>query len=412
MLEKIISKIFNSRASLIPLNTPFYLSLIMVLTPILNFLSGISVNLYAPSLPSIATQLHTSVTSSQNAITASTLGFACGCALFGPLLDLVGRRSILLIALFLYVISNGLAAYSTNIYQLLSLLFVQGIMTSAVSIGCRAMIVDHFQGNRAVIAILYASLAYGLGVVSGPFVGGYLEYYFRWQANFYALSLCAAFILLIFLIFVKEQYQKNQEITLPKILTYYGTLIKNKRFLSGAIILGLTQLQLMIYPAIGPNFVENQLHYSSISYGKSASIVSCGYLIGTLTSRCILSYFSPAKLIKIGLLLSLLLAIFQFCFSLLSSLNLFALTFPIALMGFASGFIFANLLSQLLTSSTHAATSLSVQLFILMGTSSFGIFFISFFKITSLYHFSTIYSTIIILQWVFYVYYYRMQQLT
>jgi len=53
----------------IAINNKTYLSLIVLLSPLLNFLSGINIDIYSPSMPSIATYFDVSVIATKNMIT-------------------------------------------------------------------------------------------------------------------------------------------------------------------------------------------------------------------------------------------------------------------------------------------------------------------------------------------------------
>lgn len=387
-----------------------HLNWLMVLIPMLNFLSGISVNLYVPSLPSLAIHLDTSMRSTQNTVTASIFGFAIGCIVFGIILDRLERRRIIIFSLIIFILANVSAAHSWTIGQLLSILFLQGMVTAAISIGCRAMIKDYFTGTRFGIAVLYASFAYGFGIMVAPFIGGYLEYYFGWTSAFYALAICGLLTCLSFALFVRKP--SNITTNAPiHIFRYYKDLFKDKLFLYGTAVLGCIQLGLMIYPTFAPHFVQNELLYSPIVYGKSSGIVGLGYLLGTLTARFLLSFYSQKQLIHMGLAFSIGSVFLQLLFLMAMELNLLIFILPIVFMGFASGFIFGNLLSELLKSFIHIGLSLSIQLCCIMAISSLGIFVINFFPVTTPYNFFYIYVTIIFLQWSFYVYYHRTKRL-
>lgn len=383
---------------------------LMILVPMLNFLSGFSVNLYVPSLPSLATHLDTSMRSVQSAVTIYSLGFALGGAVLGILLDRIEHRLIIILSLLVYTIANASAVHARTIRQFLSILFLQGAATAALSIGCRVIIKCYFEEARLTIAVLYASFAYGFAAMLGPLIGGYLEYYFGWTTPFYFLAFCGLLAFLSFILFVDKTPDKVKKAILPTILLSYLGIWKNKLFLFGTAVLGWIQLGLMIYPTFGPHFIENELHYSSIAYGRSAGVVSAGYLIGTLAARFLFFSFSQLQLIHIGFALSFGALVLQFFFLITMELNLLMFILPIALMGVASGFIFSNLLSELLKSFIHAGLYLSIQLCCIMAISSFGIFIINFFSLASFCGFFYIYLIINFFQFLFYYAYYRIKK--
>lgn len=381
-----------------------YSNIMMVLAPLMNFLSGIAIDLYAPSMPSIAVYFHTSMMAVKNTITITMIGFAIGCLLCGVLLDTIGRRKVILTSLLIFIIASLLAPHCQSIYQLIAIRFVQGITTSVMSIGGRALVADHFSGHRFVVAMLYISLGYGLGPVIAPFIGGYLQYHFDWQANFYAYAICASAIFVFYFLFVHEKFNRPKHHTLLKVVTFYKTIVTQKTFFSGAMILGLVQLELIIYPTLGPFLVEHQLNYSSITYGNSALIVGLGYLSGALINRLLLRFFKQHQLINIGFIILSLSLLAQLVLALYIGLNLWTLVFPIVLIGFALGFLFGNILSnclKLFPNNTGIASA--SQIFLLMSLGSLGVFAISYLKITSLYDLFFVFLGILILQLLIYM---------
>jgi hypothetical protein len=80
-----IRKLFKN--AVIQLPEKKYLVVLAILIPLLNFISGITFDLHAPSLPAIAAYFAAPVSLSKNTITISLLGFSVGCIVFGNFLD-------------------------------------------------------------------------------------------------------------------------------------------------------------------------------------------------------------------------------------------------------------------------------------------------------------------------------------
>lgn len=119
---------------LIAINKDSYLNLLIIIAPLLNFLSGTCIDLSAPSLPAIAQYFQTSQALAQNTIAATMIGSACGCIIFGNFIDIIGRCATLLCGLSIFTLTSILAPFSANISQLIGLRFFQGIALAVVSI--------------------------------------------------------------------------------------------------------------------------------------------------------------------------------------------------------------------------------------------------------------------------------------
>ncbi len=166
---------------MIKINASYYLSLFVVIAAMLNFLAGINIDMYAPSMPALANYFHVTVSSVKTTIAISIFGWSAGCIVFGALIDSLGRKPIITFGLVFYAVVSILAIDSHSFIEFCFIRFTQGFLVSTVTIGCRALIIDKVIGSRYAIAMLYASLAYSCGAVFGPFLGGFLQYHFGWQ---------------------------------------------------------------------------------------------------------------------------------------------------------------------------------------------------------------------------------------
>ncbi|MDO8953577.1 MAG: MFS transporter [Gammaproteobacteria bacterium] len=384
---------------LIPIDNEAYLSLLIIIAPLLNFLSGINIDLYTPSLPSISLYYGVSISAVKNTITASMMGFALGSIIFGTIVDLYGRRRILLLGTAAYTIASFLILLCTNIDQFIMLRFIQGIMVASVSIAPRALIMDNFAGHRYNTGILYTSIAYGLGPIIGPFIGGILEYHFGWKSNFWAYGITAFCLFLVVMLYINESLSDPKKFSTKTTLNNYSSVLKHPIFIAGALIGSATQLQFMVYPTLGSFIVENIMHRSAITYGNSALLIACGYLLGTLTNRLLIKRLHLKHITFIGFMLLCLGSIVQIGFALFSPLNLFTLILPIGIIGFSNGFIFPNVFGTCLRLfPKNAGIAIAVFTCVLMAIAGFGVFIISHIDVTSLRSLAGIFGVTIVIQ--------------
>ncbi len=281
---------------LINLPPSTYLVLLTLIAPLVNFLSGISIDLYAPSMPAIASHFHTTAILVKNTITISMVGLALGAVIFGVLFDIIGRRSTLLLSILIYFIVSFLAPFSATIGQLLLLRFIQGLVTGAMVVGSRALTIDNFSGHRFFVVMIYTSVAYASGPVFGPFIGGYLQYRFGWWANFYAYAIASAIIACLLVCFVKESLTQDKKKNVLSAIASYRIVLIDPTFLLAMAVLTFVIIEQLLYPTIGPFIVQNVLGDSAISYGNTALIVGIGYLVGSILNRCLLPYISIKQL--------------------------------------------------------------------------------------------------------------------
>lgn len=370
---------------LVPLKNETYLSLVIFLAPCLYFLSGINIDIYSPSMPAISTYFHATMVVTKNTISVSLLGWAIGALTFGILVDSVSRKKILIFGMFFYVLSSFAAPFSNSIHELMWVRFIQGFSISSI-ICARVLIVNLLSGNRYVIAMLYTSIGYGLGPILGPFVGGLLQHYAGWRANFYALTLISSIIFLLLFIFIKEGVVVRHPLRLTSIVKRGWSVLSHKKFMAGVVIGGITQIQLMLYATMGPFIVENVLHQTAIVYGNSALIVGASYLAGSLMNRLLLKYSSPKQICNVGFIILIISLLISLLLSFISKLDLTTIMVPIFLTGVSAGFIFPNVLSMNLKQFSHSiGIAMAVQSFVLLLTTALGLFLINYVHINELF---------------------------
>jgi MFS family permease len=386
------------------INNVAYEKIMMFAIPLLNFLSGLNIDLYAPSMPNIQISLHTSMALVQYSITVAMLGVASGCICFGVLFDKIGSRTILLLTLTAFFIVSLLAALSTSIEMLLTLRFIQGFLVAAVSIGSRLLALDTFNGKQFYTVMVYTSIAYGLGPILGPFIGGLIQYSFGWRANFMVYAIVALIIFVPLFMFVKQGTKTDARLTLSVYVKTCKNILTNPAFMFGVLLLASVLTLQIIYPTIGPFIVENVFGRSPIFFGYTALLISLMYLLGTLFNRFLLHKFELKRLLNVGFLI-ILLGFIMLCTigSFREITSIYIIMLPIGTIIFGCGFVFSNILSiNLKTFTERMGLVTSIQSFILMFIGSIPIYFISHIHIARLNDIMYIYIGVLLVQFLIY----------
>ncbi|MCC2625935.1 MAG: major facilitator transporter [Burkholderiales bacterium] len=384
--------------SVVKIEPKYYYALLGILAPFLNFLAGITFDLHAPSLPAIANYYNAGLADVKNTISITLLGLALGCLLFGVLLDTFGRRPIILLGLLTYTFASFSAFICSSIDGLLFIRFMQGFAIASVSVGCRTIILDSFTDHKFRVAMLYTSLAYGIGPIFAPFIGGYLQHHFGWKANFIAYGIVSFTLMLMFIVFVAESQKKIEPFSWPMVIKNHKDILLHKAFFPGVIIIGLCQVQLLIYTTTGAFLVENILHKSAIVYGNSALIISSGYLLGTLINRFLIKHFPIHRLIAFGFLILSGAVLLQFCFALFAQMNLTTIVVPIVIVGVSQGFININTFSSCLRLSDKAGVATSLFSAAAMGCGTIGVYIVSHINVKTLLHLAILFGVIALIQ--------------
>lgn len=235
-----------------------------------------------------------------------------------------------------------------------------------------------------------------------------LQHYFGWQANFIALTVLGTTLLLILVFFIKESIPQRQSLVLRHVASRCISIIKHKEFIAGVVISGLIQIEIMLYPTLGPFIVEKILHRSVLVYGNTALVVGGSYLLGTLINRLLLKNNSPKQVCSFGCVVLLIGLVSSYVSTLFWQINLFTVMFPIIFLCISAGLIFSNIMGtnlKLFPNSVGISMAIQASFFLLIASA--GIFLISHIHIVNLLQLSIIFSVLVFLEIFIFFSFYR-----
>ena len=173
-------------------------SLVLLCAAATSSLIMLDTNIVAVSLPSIARDLHAGFDSVQWVISAYLITFAALLLPSGSFADLHGRRRILIIGLFAFLISSAASGLATSALALEAARAVQGIGGSLLLTSSLAIITSTFTGAERVRAFAIWGTSVGIAITLGPVAGGLITGGFGWRWAFLInVPLCIAFLIAV-----------------------------------------------------------------------------------------------------------------------------------------------------------------------------------------------------------------------
>src|ERR1700753_1872090 len=100
----------------------------------------LAIDLYLPTMPSIADDLHTDMAAVQRTLSSYFVGLAIGQLVYGTLSDRLGRKRPMLFGLAVFALASVGCALATSVQALMALRFLQALG------GCAEMVI-----SRAVV---------------------------------------------------------------------------------------------------------------------------------------------------------------------------------------------------------------------------------------------------------------------
>ncbi|CAH0269288.1 MFS transporter [Chryseobacterium sp. Bi04] len=273
-------------------------------------LSGFVTDIYLPSFPSMARELSVSEKDIQITLTSYLLSYGISQLFVGGILDSIGRYRPKLLALFLLVVSSILITMTDSILLICLLRILQGVAVSVLVVATRAIFVDIYDSEKVKHYLSYFTIVWSCGPILAPFLGGYLEKLFNWHANFHFLALYAGVIFLFEWFFSGESLPQKKQLDIAENISLYKMMLKNRIFMLGIFILGLSYSIVMLFNITGPFIIENTFHFSPVVIGYCTLILGFSWMIGGFIGKRRLTLdFKPRILQPVLLQLILIIAL-------------------------------------------------------------------------------------------------------
>ena len=279
-----------------------------VVLGLLSTFGPISLDLYLPALPQLATELAASTSAAQLTITACLIGLAVGQIVAGPLSDRFGRKRPLMVGLVAYALASLACAFAWSITVLLVLRLVQGLAGAAGIVIARAVARDLYEGRRLVVFFSRLVLVSGLAPVIAPVLGGQLNRVMTWRGIFGVLAAIGVALVLAGLLGLRESLPPERRVAggLADTLRGFAVLVRDRFLVGVALAGGLAGASMFAYIA-GGTFVLQRIYGLSpqgfsLAFGiNSVGIMAAAQLSGRLTRR-----LSPLRVLALGLAVNLL----------------------------------------------------------------------------------------------------------
>uniref|UniRef100_UPI0006886006 MFS transporter n=1 Tax=Legionella lansingensis TaxID=45067 RepID=UPI0006886006 len=302
------------------------------------FLGNLSIYFITPGLPELATVFPSSPRTIQLVISFFLLGKAISMLLWCNLSERMGRKPVFIFGLFLYSLSNFLAAASFNIHVLLISRLLQGFAVGATLLMGRCMINDKQNEQAATRQFAWLFTLAGVIICFLPWVGAIINAQFGWRASFFIAGTYSLF-LLAFGSFRETKSSKNTPLPLSK---SFSLVFKNPIFVGYLTISALMMAGESAFNTSAPFILIKNANFTLVAYGKIKTLLALMHLLGTAGCGLFIRYFISASLVGIGVFLFALAAGLMLFFSLVTHDIYLSLVFPMMIYYFGTGFIVAS----------------------------------------------------------------------
>ena len=263
-------------------------------------------DLVQPAMLAITKEFGVSSSWAPSSMSFYLLGGACVAWLLGPLSDRIGRKKVLLAGVLFFVVCCLLILLTQNIESFLALRFLQGIGLTVISAVGYAAIQETFEERDAIkVMALMANISL-LAPLLGPVVGAALIDHVSWHWGFIGIAFLAFLSWFGLKAKMPESQVSIRKQPLSHILYDFKQVYKNKRFLGMTLALPMVSMPLMLWIALSPVMLVEELGFSSMQYGLAQFPVLGGLILGNIVLIKIIDKLALGKSVLIGLPIMLL----------------------------------------------------------------------------------------------------------
>jgi len=271
---------------------------------LLASLSALAINVYLPSLPSMAAHFDTS-TGVMGLSVGIYLGFSAVLQiLIGPIGDMIGRRPVILCGTVIFCLATVGCIYAPTTGWFLIFRMLQAT-TAAAMVLSRAVVRDMVDDpEEAGAKIAYVTMGMAVVPMAAPAIGGFLDGILGWQANFWLLLFAGLLVLGLSYLDLGETGRRSGN-TLGQQFAQYPELLTSRRFwgycLASALGSGTFFAYLGGAPFVGSIVYDLNPQMLGLFFGAP----SLGYFVGNYLTARYSARYGINNLVVLGLLFTI-----------------------------------------------------------------------------------------------------------
>lgn len=346
-------------------------NLIILILGLLSALGPFSIDLYLPGFPEIARDLNSTTGRVALSLSSYFVGVSLGQMIYGPLLDRFGRRTPLLVGLFIYLFASVYMVYVTSVDSLILARFIQALGGCAGMVAARALVRDLFPVTETAKIFSLLMLVIAVSPIVAPTLGGFATAHWGWHSIFIILAALVALNILLVYFWLPLGAPPDTTMSLkPKpIMTKFWNVFKTPQFYTYTLTGSFAASGLYAYIAGSPHVFMELYGVSEKQYGWIFGIIAMGLVTASQVNTFMLKKYTSQQIVKVTLLCQVVAGALLFFGTIFHLIEMYSMIVLVFLFLSTQGFAFPNTSALSLAPFEKSAGTASA----LMGALQLGI---------------------------------------
>jgi DHA1 family bicyclomycin/chloramphenicol resistance-like MFS transporter len=254
-------------------------------------LSALTMNIFLPSLPGMATYFGVPYGVMQQSVALYLLLSALLQVVIGPISDRYGRRAVLIWSLVLFLLATVGTLLAPTATWFLIFRMAQAVIAAGMVLS-RAVVRDMVADAQAASMIGYVTMGMSLVPMIGPVIGGVLDDFYGWKANFALLLILGLGTLALVWADLGETATLRR-VSLADQIRTYPTLLASRRFWGYTLAAAFASGCFFAYLGGAPYVGDKIFGLSSTHVGALFALTAIGYAAG--------NFFAGRFSVRIGM---------------------------------------------------------------------------------------------------------------
>ncbi|MGF1752297.1 Bcr/CflA family multidrug efflux MFS transporter [Vibrio makurazakiensis] len=323
----------------------------------LSMLGFIATDMYLPAFKMMEVDFGTGPEQIALSLTVFLVGMAVGQLLWGLASDKFGNRNTLAAGLVIFTLASFGLAFSTEVWQLLGLRFIQAIGVCAPAVIWQAMVIKRYpaEASQQIFATIMPLVA--LSPALAPQLGVLLADSLGWHSIFVALTLLGTLLIATTLAQPKEQPEQKQ----TSISNDIKVLLKSKPYLGNVIMFASASAAFFAYLTGMPEIMA-QLGYEAKDIGLSFIPQTIAFMVGGYLGKVGVKKFGDSLVLKQLIGLFTVATLLIFIASQWELTSIWPLLAPFCLIAVANGALYPIVVNRALSNAKQSpATAAGLQ---------------------------------------------------